>query len=75
MRMNEMQLSLFPQTKAPEEQVCHAVPRSVAPRWVFGRIDKKRGRHLWVLKQHPDAAVVCIAHPLDKQSAGPFLLP
>lgn len=65
-----MQISLFPQTEPLEEHTARVTSPSVAPRWVFGRIDKKRGRHLWVLKQHPDAAVVCMAHPLAKQSAG-----
>ncbi|MBX0335486.1 hypothetical protein K3G39_19805 [Pontibacter sp. HSC-14F20] len=63
-----MQLNLFTKTKAPEEQTCHVVSRSVAPQWVFGRIDKKKGRQLWLLKQRPDAAVVSMTHPLVKQS-------
>lgn len=75
MRTKGIQLSFFPPTKPLEEQTCRLLSPNVAPRWVFGRIDKKKGRHLWVLKQHPDAAVVCITHPLDRESAGPFLLP
>lgn len=67
-----MQISLFPEAKQLEGHLEGEVSQSVAPRWVFGRIDKKKGRHLWVLKQHRDAAIVCISHLTVQQYTVPL---
>lgn len=72
MRTEGIQISLFPDTTSPEEHPSAGGLRCIAPRWVFGRIDKKKGRHLWVLKQHPDAAIVCITRPMAQQFAVSF---
>jgi hypothetical protein len=61
-----MQMSLFSPTE-PQDGLCpDEMSRVAAPRWLFGRINKKKGRHVQVLKVHPGAAIVCIAYPLVK---------
>lgn len=38
----------------------------MATMWVFGVINKKIDSHIQVLKEHPDAIIVCIAYSLAK---------
>ena len=59
-------MNLFPPAEPQEEGTRGRLSRDVAPMWVFGRISKKKGRHIQVLKGHPDAAIVCIAYRLSK---------
>lgn len=65
-----MQLTLFPQSEPrverkavlPDSCPQSGISRVAAPRWVFGRINKKKGRHVRLLKGHPGAGIVCIAY-------------
>ena len=73
-------MSLFPQAEPREQDQPRpsgkcppiSLSRVVAPRWVFGRINKKKGRHIRCVKGLPGAGVVCISYSQARRPHSPL---